>query len=71
MELVSSSQPEDAVVRLQRFKAEHPAVSVMSPLDTKSIFWKGYAADGRQLTVQYDLGSFVSVLEVLAERDEL
>jgi hypothetical protein len=71
MELVSSSsQPEDAVVRLQRFQIENPDVAIMSPVDTQSPFWKCYV-DGQQVTVQHSLAAFVDVLEVLAEKGEL
>lgn len=68
MELVSGGQ--DPVDRLEKFKARHPEIDIMTPLDTRSPFWKGYI-DGRQLTVQHRLDAFLDVLEVLSERNEL
>ena len=52
----------DQVPRLERFKAEHPEITIKTPLDTKSGAWVAYR-DGIVLTVQHDLRWLLDKLE--------
>jgi hypothetical protein len=56
----------DQVPRLEAFKAAHPEFDIMTPLDTRSPFWKCYL-NGGQVAVESRLKYFLDALEWLAE----
>jgi hypothetical protein len=64
VELVSGEYAFDSVPRLLAFREGHPEISIMTPVDTASPFWKAFNDDdGSQITVQHDLGNLLDVLE--------
>ena len=52
----------DQVPRLERFRQAHPEVEIMTPLDTRSPFWKAYR-DGQHLGTGIDLRRLLDQLE--------
>jgi hypothetical protein len=66
MELVHGGH-EDPVDRLRKFRAAHPEVDIMSPLDTRSAWWKAFL-DGRQLAVEHELALLMDDLEKLEDQ---
>jgi hypothetical protein len=64
MELASSRQPQDQVVRLEAFKSAHPDVDFASPVDTRSPFWK-VRRDGELIATELDLRRLLDTLESL------
>lgn len=53
----------DQVPRLEAFKAAHPDVDIMSPLDSRSApWWKAYR-DGEPLATGVDLRRLLDTLE--------
>jgi hypothetical protein len=52
----------DQVVRLEAFLAAHPSVEVMTPLDTRSVWWKAICS-GEVYAVENDLRLLLDTLE--------
>jgi len=59
--------PADQVPRLEAFRAAHPDVEIMSPLDTRSLWWKAYQ-DGKCLAVEHELSLLLDDLDGLEDQ---
>jgi hypothetical protein len=56
---------DDQVPRLEQFRAAHPDIEIMSPLDARSSpWWKAYRKDGEPLATGVDLRRLLDVLDV-------
>jgi hypothetical protein len=52
----------DQVVRLEAFRATHPSIEIMTPLDTRSVWWKAIRS-GEVYAVENDLRLLLDTLE--------
>jgi len=47
---------------MEAFRADHPEIEIMTPLDTRSVWWKALR-DGEVYAVENDLRLFIDTLE--------
>jgi hypothetical protein len=60
----NTAEPEDQVPRLQRFREKHPEIDIMTPIDTRSAWWKAYR-NGEHLCTEIDLRHLLDDLDRL------
>lgn len=68
MELISG-QRVDQVPRMERFRAEHPDIEIVSPLVLRSAFWKARRG-GEVLAIELDLRRLLDTLDRRLEGEQ-
>jgi hypothetical protein len=53
----------DQVLRLERFKADHPDIEIMSPLESRAAPWWKAFRDGEPLATGVDLRRLLDTLD--------